>query len=69
MADIGPSFGLFWPKFGKQERTAQVPLFHVECGPDESVRCGPDLDLRNFAIWDVFMGEACWELVIWPDHF
>ncbi len=26
--------------------------FHVVCGPDESVRCGPDLGLRNFAIWD-----------------
>ncbi len=47
MADIGPSL---WPKFGKQERNTQVPSFHAVCGPDESVRCGPDLGLGNFAL-------------------
>ncbi len=40
-----------WPKSGKQKRTSLVLSFHVVCGPDESVRCGPDLDIRNFAIW------------------
>ncbi len=40
-----------WPKSGKQERTSPVLSFHAICGPDESVRCGPDLDIRNFAIW------------------
>ncbi len=48
---LGLPLAYLWPKFGKQERTAQVPSFHAVCGPDESVRCGPDLDLRNFAIW------------------
>ncbi len=51
---LGLPFAFLWPKFGKHERTAQVPSFHVVCGPDESVRCGPDLGLRNYAIWDVF---------------
>ncbi len=48
---LGLPLAYLWPKSGKQERTAQVPSFHAVCGPDESVRCGPDLGLRNFAIW------------------
>ncbi len=40
-----------WPKSGKQEWSAQVPSFHVVCGLNESVRCGPDLGFRNFATW------------------
>ncbi len=48
---LGLPLAYLWPKSGKQEWTAQVPSFHVVCGPDESVRFGPDLGLRNFAIW------------------
>ncbi len=47
---LGHPLACLWPKSGKQEWTAQVPSFHVVCGPDENVRCGPDLGLRNFAI-------------------
>ncbi len=28
-----------------------MPSFHAVCGPDESVKCGPDLGHSNFAIW------------------
>ncbi len=49
---LGLPLAYLWPKSGKQERTAQVPSFHAVCGSDESVRCGPHLGLRNFAIWD-----------------
>ncbi len=48
---LGLASACLWPKSGKQERITQVPSFHAVCGPDESVRCGPDLGLRNFAIW------------------
>ncbi len=44
---LGLPLVYLWPKSGKQERTAQVPSFHALCGSDESVRCGPDLGLRN----------------------
>ncbi len=60
---LGLPLAYFWPKSGKQERTAQVPSFHAVCGPDESVRCGPDLGLRNFAIWDLgwsIVGSSPW---------
>ncbi|KAL0148727.1 hypothetical protein M9458_055905, partial [Cirrhinus mrigala] len=36
----------FWPRSGKQERSAQVPSFHAACGPDHHAtcaRCGPVL--------------------------
>ncbi len=45
MADIGPSFGLL---------VAQIWQTGVDCPSaiiPESVRCGPDLGLRSFAIW------------------
>ncbi len=42
MADSGPSFGLLWPKFGKQERTAQVPSFFTVCGPEQGVGYMPE---------------------------
>ncbi len=29
----------FWPRSGKQERSAQVPSFHATCGPDHHSRC------------------------------
>ncbi len=48
---VGLLMACLWPKSGKQERTSLVLSFHAVCGPDESVRCGPDLDIRNFAIW------------------
>ncbi len=44
---LGLSLAYLWPKFDKQKRTAQVPSFHAVCGPDKSVRCGPDLGLQK----------------------
>ncbi len=55
VAHIRASFGLFgWltcgnakvylrPKSGKQDLTAQMPLFHMVCGPEQGVGSGPEL--------------------------
>ncbi len=56
VAHIRASFGLFGclaccnakvylrPKFGKQDLTAQMPLFYMVCGPEKGVRSGPELN-------------------------
>ena len=49
----GSVMAWLWPTFGKQKRSTQVSSFHAVCGPDEHVRCGPDMDQKNFAIWDI----------------
>ncbi len=59
MADIGPSFGLLVAQIWQTGADRQVPSFHMVCGTDESVRCGPDLGLRNFAIWE---SNVQWQL-------
>ncbi len=50
MADSGPSFGLLWPKFCKQERTAQVPSFFTVCGSEQGVGTWPELK----SVWPRF---------------
>ncbi len=39
----GLPMACLWPKFGKQERTAQVPSFFSVCGPEQGVGFAPEL--------------------------
>ncbi len=43
-----------WPKFGEQERTAQVPSFFTICGPEQGVgsRAGSGPELKS--MWPRF---------------
>ncbi len=70
------SFGLFgWltcgnakaylrPKSGKQDRTAQMPLFHAVCGPEQGVGSGPDLG-QNLNKCSPDLGQFCFILFIY----